>query len=110
MLAFKRSAGVAPQVNLRECVTCMSLPSVNKAAHSDFGTQKRCNQKSKTGVSVVSQKVFYDFPSTKFSWQSHLAADRHDIRLTNGLPIVVIVKLAPVRLIAFTTSYCLSVN
>ena len=50
MLAIKRFAGVAPQVNLRECVTCMPLPSVNKAAHSGFGTQRRCNQKSKTGV------------------------------------------------------------
>ena len=33
MLAAKRSAGVAPEVNLREYVTCMPLPSGNKAAH-----------------------------------------------------------------------------
>ena len=31
MLATKRLAGVAPEVNLRECVTCTPLPSVNKA-------------------------------------------------------------------------------
>ena len=36
----KRSAGVAPEVNLQ---------SVNKAAHSAFETQRRCHQKSKTG-------------------------------------------------------------
>ena len=27
MLATKRSAGVTPEVNLRECVTCMPAPS-----------------------------------------------------------------------------------
>ena len=56
MLAAKRSAGVAPEVNLRECVTHMPLPSVNNAAHSGFETQRRCHQKSKTGVSVAPQK------------------------------------------------------
>ena len=30
MLATKRSAGVAPEMNLREYVTCMPLSSVNK--------------------------------------------------------------------------------
>ena len=39
----------------------MPLPSVNKAAHSDFETQRRYHQKSKTGVSVAAQK------SLKFS-------------------------------------------
>ena len=39
MLAAKWSAGVTPEVN---------LPSVNKAAHSDFDTQRRCHQNSKT--------------------------------------------------------------
>ena len=29
MLAAKRSAGVTPEVNLRECVTQTSLPSLN---------------------------------------------------------------------------------
>ena len=41
MPATKRSAGVAPEVNLRECVTHMPLSSTNKAAHSDLETQRR---------------------------------------------------------------------
>ena len=56
MPATKRSAGVAPEVSLRECVTCMSLPSMNKVAHSGFETQRRHHQKFKTGVSVTPQK------------------------------------------------------
>ena len=39
--------GVAPEMNLRER---MSPPSVNKAAHIAFETQRRHHQKSKTGV------------------------------------------------------------
>ena len=31
MLATKRLAGVAPEVNLRECITCMPLSCANKA-------------------------------------------------------------------------------
>ena len=38
MLATKRSAGVTPEVNLRECVTHKPLPSANKAVHSGFET------------------------------------------------------------------------
>ena len=49
MLATKRSVGVTPEVNLRECVTPMPPPSVNKVAHSGFETQRRRHQKSKTG-------------------------------------------------------------
>ena len=56
MLAAKRSAGVTIDVNFRERVTCMPPPSANKAAHSGFETQRRCHQKSKTGVSVATQK------------------------------------------------------
>ena len=55
-LAAKRSAGVKPEVNLREHVTCMPQPNANKAAHSGFETQRRCHQKFKTGVSVTPQK------------------------------------------------------
>ena len=51
MLAAKRLAGVAPEVNLGEHVTYMPLSSVNKVAHSGFETQN-----SKTGVSVAPQK------------------------------------------------------
>ena len=49
MLATKKSTDIAPEVNLRECVTHMPLPSVNKAAHSGFETQRRRHQNSKTG-------------------------------------------------------------
>ena len=56
MLAAKRSVGVAKEMNLGECVTYTPLPSMNKAAHSGFETQRRRNQKSKTGVSVAPQK------------------------------------------------------
>ena len=50
ILAAKRSAGIAPEVNLKECVIRMPLPSVNKSA------QRRRHQKSITGVSVAPQK------------------------------------------------------
>ena len=53
MLAAKRSAGVTPEVNLREHVTHASVPSVNKAGHSGLETQRRHCQKSKIGVSVA---------------------------------------------------------
>ena len=56
MLAAKRSAGVAPEMNLREHITCMPLPNANGAAHSGFETQRRHHQKSKTGVSMAPQK------------------------------------------------------
>ena len=42
--------------NLRERVTRTPPHSSNKAAHSDFETQRRRHQKSKTGVSVASKK------------------------------------------------------
>ena len=45
MLAAKRSAGVAPEVDLWECVTYTPPPSANKAAYSDFETQRRHQQK-----------------------------------------------------------------
>ena len=63
MLAAKRSAGVALEMNVRECVTHMPLPRVNKATHSCFEMQRRHHQKSKTQVSVASQKGFM---SSKF--------------------------------------------
>ena len=56
MLAAKRSAGVAPEVKLREHISRMPPPSANKASHSGFETQRRHHQKSKTGVSVAPQK------------------------------------------------------
>ena len=56
MPVTKRLVGVAPEVNLMGHATCPPLPGMNKAAHSGFETQKRCHQKSKTGVSVARQK------------------------------------------------------
>ena len=56
MLATKRSAGVTPEMNLREHITRTPLP-MNKSAHSGFETQRRCHQKSKTGISVAAEKV-----------------------------------------------------
>ena len=56
MLAAKRLAGVTPEVNLTECISHTPPPSANKAAHSGFEIQRRCHQKSKTGVSVAPQK------------------------------------------------------
>ena len=67
MLATKRSAGVTPEVNLRECVTYTPLQSANKAAHSGFETQRRRHQKSKTGVSVAPQKGLMFFKHFKKS-------------------------------------------
>ena len=57
MLAAKRLAGVTPEVNLREHETHTSQPSMNKATHSGFETQRRHHQKFKTGVSVAPQKT-----------------------------------------------------
>ena len=56
MLTKKRSAGVTPEMNFRENVKLMPLPSTNKAAHSGFETERRHQQKSKTVLSVIPQK------------------------------------------------------
>ena len=56
IVVTKRSAGVTPKVNLKEYATYMSLPSVNKAAHSGFETQRIYHQKFKVGVSVAPRK------------------------------------------------------
>ena len=53
MLAIKRSAGVTPEVNLRECSLYTPLPSANKVAHSGFEIRRRHYQKSRTGISVT---------------------------------------------------------
>ena len=49
MLVAKWLANAVPEVNFIECVTHTPLPSMNKAAHSSFETQRRCHQKLKTG-------------------------------------------------------------
>ena len=45
--APKRLAGVALEVNLKECILCTPPPSANKAAKPGFETQSRRHQKSK---------------------------------------------------------------
>ena len=56
MLVIKRSAGVAPEVTLRN-----PMHGGNKACkqgiHSGFETQVRCHQKSKIGTLVAPQKT-----------------------------------------------------
>ena len=47
ILATKKSAGVAPKMNLRECTSHTPPPNANKAAHSGFEIQRRYHQKSK---------------------------------------------------------------
>ena len=67
MLVTKRSAGVAPEVNLRDA-SCMPLPGVNNTALYDFEAQMRHHEKFKTGVSVGPQKgltSFKDFTNKK---------------------------------------------
>ena len=50
-LAIYTSKGITPEVNLRECISHMYLPSANKAAHSGFETQRRHHQKTETDIS-----------------------------------------------------------
>ena len=49
--SMKSSVGVAPEVNLRHCVSCRPTLSVKEAAHSGYKTPRGHHQKSKTGVS-----------------------------------------------------------
>ena len=60
MLAIYTGKGVTPEVNLRDyrSISYMPPPSLNKAGHYGFETQRRHHQKSETGVSV-SQKWTY---------------------------------------------------
>ena len=51
MLAIKRSAGVAPEVNLRNPWNAGG-EAHKQGIHPGFETQDRCPQKSKTWVSV----------------------------------------------------------
>ena len=57
MLAIYSSKSVTPGVNLRECISCMPPPNVNKAIHSGFETQRnKGHQKSETQVSLAQKK------------------------------------------------------
>ena len=55
MLALYTGKGVAPEVNLRERILHMPLPSANKAEPTLALKPRRCHQKSKAGVSVAPQ-------------------------------------------------------
>ena len=55
MLAAKRSAGVAPEVNLGNSVHTGDKAG-KQGIHPGFETQGRGHQKSKSGVSVAPQK------------------------------------------------------
>ena len=59
MLATKRSAGVALDVNLWECVSHTPMSRANKTVHSGFETQRRHHQKSKIGISMATNKRTY---------------------------------------------------
>ena len=55
MLAAKRSAGVTPEVNLRNPL-CIGEEAHKRGIHPGFETQGRRHQKYKTRVSVTPQK------------------------------------------------------
>ena len=57
MLDTKRSVGVTPEANFREYTSHVPLPSVNKATHSGYETQRRHRQKSKEGGSLTKGHV-----------------------------------------------------
>ena len=72
MLAATRSAGVAPEMNLREHATHMPQPSVNMAAYSGFETQTGRHQKFKTEASVAPKAGFMssNFFLKKAPWEN----------------------------------------
>ena len=58
ILATKTSAGVTPEVNLREHEICTPPPSVNKTVHSCYETKRRLRQKSKNrGISSPTKRT-----------------------------------------------------
>ena len=75
ILATKRSAGVTPEVNLRNPLH-MGNEAHKQGFHLGFEAQSRHSQKSKTGVSVAPQKKLMSFKisffkkgtSWSFSW------------------------------------------
>ena len=53
----KRSAGVTPEVNIRECVTHTHPPSVNNAAHSGFKTQEMSPEIQDRGINGPTKRT-----------------------------------------------------
>ena len=56
-LAAKRSAGVAPEVNLGECVTCMPPPSTDKAA--TLALKPRVQNRGISGLKRTCPPIFF---------------------------------------------------
>ena len=54
--ATKRLAGVALEVNLKECISRTPPSSANKASHSGFENHSRPHKKFKTRVSLAPQE------------------------------------------------------
>ena len=61
MLTSIQSAGVAPEVNLRN-LWCAGKEACNRGTHPGFETQGRHHQKSGTGLSVAPTKGTYAPP------------------------------------------------
>ena len=65
MLAVKRSAGVALEVNPRNAFHT-SEEACKPGIHPDFETQGKRHQKSKTGVLVAAEKGLMSFKNLDF--------------------------------------------
>ena len=58
MLVAKRSTGVTPEVNLRECVTQTPPLNMNKPAHSGFETQRKTSPEVQSrGISGCTKRA-----------------------------------------------------
>ena len=98
ILATKRSADVAPEVNLREHVTHTPPSNVNKAAHYGFETQRRRHQKPKNrGISGPTKRTYVhqiffkkkSFPIFSSIWNEKVKFTRiyprWDLRVTKAI-------------------------
>ena len=88
MLATKRSAGVTPEVNFRECVICTPLQSAIKVVHSGFETHRRHRQKSKTGVSVAHKKMDREISHFKYN-SKHFDKCKFPLKLIKILTVFI---------------------
>ena len=86
MLAAKRLAGVTPEVNLKDHVTCMPLASVSKAAQSGFETQRRHHQSPKQGYQWPHRK---DLCPPKFFRKKFFVKTTSLLRSKSFVPITV---------------------
>ena len=58
MLVPKRLAGVAPEVNLREHLTHMPMPSANKAPHPGFEIREISPEDQNRGISGLTKGTY----------------------------------------------------